>query len=368
MFPCFLYCHLNPGAEIHSYEYTDEALQLIRILDLSKNRSRARKHELNFSEETNHPECFSSKNTVTSFQDGCFVIQLLETHELLHEAFLMRNCLNDTEKFAASDIYSLRDASGQPRANIEVREGLLIQICGYANNPVDPHFHPHLRSFLSDLGIPTSDVGTRLGLIEFDGNSYYKLDDCVGAFSDWAAENSTPMDLPFMRHPIIREFLNIFAQHGRSAKETTREVVLSLFRPSDCSWRPHNEISENLNRNVEIIEPLLPSALYHLARYGAVPREAYDIVFRDAISDIAVAAGQKPTNFYDLAARNKILTAEAFSDLLIRAGVNEMYEQARQFARTDKLSTLRKALSQNIVSEERFLFLADRLIDDILLV
>ena len=67
------------------------------------------------------------------FDDDCHIIRLNSTRELLRESFLMKNCLNDLNRYNASMVYSLRDAFDKPHANIEIRKGLLIQISGPEN-------------------------------------------------------------------------------------------------------------------------------------------------------------------------------------------------------------------------------------------
>jgi hypothetical protein len=304
-----------------------------------------------------------SPNSNFSFADGCQVVLLTSVAEYLRESSLMRNCLNDLDRFAASEIYSFRDPSDQPHANIEIRDGLLIQINGPENCVVVKRFHPHLHLFLAESGIPKSDINARLGFIEFDGRAFPQLEKCVEAFAHWAEVETTPEDLPFMRHPTIREFLNIFARHGRSAKEPTRGIVQSLFTPQNKAWRIRGETVEPLPGYIQIQRPQLASALYHLTRYGAVPRAAHDSVFRSAILDITVRALRKPLVVYDLSVENKILTPETFADLLAATETTEAYDQARNFSRTKKLQAVISA-QKNFLNYETYSVLADRLAHD----
>jgi hypothetical protein len=304
-----------------------------------------------------------SHNPSFSFADGCRVVLLTNVAEYLRESSLMRNCLNDLDRFAASKVYSFRDESDQSHANIEIRDGLLIQIGGPENGSVVERFHPHLYSFLAERGIPKSDITARLGFIEFNGRAFPQLEKCVEAFAHWAEIETTPEDLPFMRHPTIREFLNIFARHGRSAKEPTRDIVQSLFTPQIKAWRVRAETVEPLPGNIQIQRPQLASALYHLTRYGAVPRAAHDSLFRSAILDITVRALRKPLVVFDLAAENKILTPEIFADLLAATEMTEAYDQARDIARTKKLQAVISA-QKNLPNYGIYSVLADRLAHD----
>ena len=305
----------------------------------------------------------NSLNSDFSFTDGCRVVLLTNVEEYLRESSLMRNCLNDLDRFAASEVYSFRDALDQPHANIEIRHGLLIQINGPENGVVVAEFHPYLHSFLAERGIPKSDITARLGFIEFDGRAFSQLEECVDAFAHWAEIETTPEDLPFMRHPTIREFLNIFARHGRSAKEPTRDIVQSLFTPQDKAWRIRGKTEELLPGDIQIQRPQLASALYHLARYGAIPRAAHESVFRSAIMDITVRALRKPLVVYDLSTENKILTPEVFADLLAATETNEAYERARDNARTQKLQAVISA-QKNLPNYETYSVIADRLAHD----
>ena len=304
-----------------------------------------------------------SPNSTFSFADGCRIVLLTNIAEYLRESALMRNCLNDLDRFAASEIYSFRDASNQPHANIEIRDGLLIQISGPENGSVATRYHPHLHSFLAESGIPKSDITARLGFIEFNGRAFPNLEECVEAFAGWAEIETTPKDLAFMHHPTIREFLNIFARHGRSAKEPTRDIVQSLFTPPLNAWRVGAETAVYLPGNIQIQRPRLASALYHLTRYGAVPRAAHDNVFHNAILDITARAIREPRVVYDLSAENKILTPEIFADLLAATATTEAYDQARDITQTIKLQAVLSA-QENLPNYEAYSVLVDRLAHD----
>jgi hypothetical protein len=305
----------------------------------------------------------NSLHSSFSFADGCRVILLTSVVEYLRESSLMRNCLNDLDRFAASEVYSFRDALDQPHANIEIRHGLLIQISGPENGIVVEGFHPHLHSFLAERGIPKSDITARLGFIEFDGRAFLQLEECVEAFAHWAEIETTPEDLPFMRHPIIREFLNIFARHGKSAKEPTQGIVQSLFTPQNKAWRIRATTEELLPGSIQIQRPQLASALYHLTQYGAIPRAAYESIFRSAIMGITAQALRNPLVVYDLSTENKILTPEVFADLLAATETTEVYDQARNIAQTQKLQAVISA-QKKLPNYETYSVIADRLARD----
>jgi hypothetical protein len=304
-----------------------------------------------------------SPKTSFSFSDGCRIVLLTNVAEYLRESSQMRNCLNDLDRFAASEVYSFRDAAGEPHANIEIRDGFLIQIGGPENGVVVERFHPHLHSFLAERGIPKSDITARLGFIEFADRAFPNLEECVEAFVDWADIETTPEDLPFKRHPTIREFLNIFARHGKSAKEQTRNIVQSLFTPQHKAWRVRAETMESLPGDIQVQRPQLASALYHLTRYGAIPRAAHDSVFRCALLDITARALREPQVIYDLSAENKILTPEIFADLLATTATTETYDQARKFARTKKLQAVISA-REHLPNDGTYSGLVDRLAHD----
>ena len=170
------------------------------------------------------------------FKDGCRLVQLSNTAMFLNESQRMGNCLNDLVRFAASEVYSLRDESDRSVANVEIQAGLLIQISGPANEAVAEQYHPHLRLLLEERGIPSGDISARLGFIEFGEHTFPKLEDCTEAFIAWSTQNSSPTVLPFQKHPTIREFLNVFARHGGAAKDSTRKSVADLFTPQPPAW------------------------------------------------------------------------------------------------------------------------------------
>ena len=198
----------------------------------------------------------------------------------------MGNCLNDLVRFASSEVYSLRDESDRSVANVEIQAGLLIQISGPANEAVAEQYHPHLRLFLEERGIPSGDISARLGFIEFGEHTFPKLEDCTEAFIAWSTQNSSPTVLPFQKHPTIREFLNVFARHGRAAKASTRKSVADLFTPQPPAWC----LAASTKCGAIVQYPKFPTALLHLTRYGAIDAAARDDAFRTAIIDIAAVA------------------------------------------------------------------------------
>lgn len=294
-------------------------------------------------------------STIRRFDDGCRLIRLSETATLLRESRRMENCLNDLERFAYSEVFSLRDASDHSVANVEIRAGLLIQIAGPANRAVPERYHHHLRQFLLELGIPSSDITARLGFIEFGKRTFSSVEGCSEAFIEWCSQHSSPSELPFQRHPIIREFLNVFARHGRAAKEPIRKKVEALFTPEPPAWRQ----ADGAKSDAVVRHPRFPTALLHLTRYGALDSTARNDAFRTAILDISAIATRNAEKIYDLGAENRIFGPEAFADLLERTGTREQYEQARSYACSEKAAAL-----QGIVAPE----LVQRLKDDFLMI
>ncbi len=287
------------------------------------------------------------------FEDGCRLVHLSDTAMFLSESHRMENCLNDLDRFASSEVYSLRDGSDRSVANVEIRAGLLIQISGHANEAVPERYHPHLRFFLEERGIPSGDITARLGFIEFGERTFSKLEDCTEAFIEWSTRNSSPAELPFQRHPMIREFLNIFARHGRAAKDATRKTVAEMFTPQPPAWR----LAASTMSGAVVQYPQFPTALLHLTRYGAVDDAARNDAFRTAIMDIAAAAIRETESVYDLGTENRILTPESFADLLERTGTQKHYERARSIARSEKAGALDGIAAPGIVQRLKTDFL-----------
>ncbi len=285
-------------------------------------------------------------NSILKLEKGFYVIRVSLPRDLLREAQIMGNCLNDFERFADSEIYSLRNSCGRPLANIEIREGLLIQISGPENKCVKQEYLPHLRKFLSDRGIPKDDINSRLGFIEFDGQTFATIDACTDAFAVWCELNTIPCALPFQQHPKIKEFLNIFARYGQSSKNSTRVKVARLFTPNYPAWRDGDQ---SINGNSAICRPRLATALHHLTRYGALPQSTRNTAFRVAIADIAAKAVRQTTIIYDISAENRIFHQDSFADLLELIQVREIYDTARDHARDVKAKALKGTVPREFI-------------------
>ena len=302
---------------------------------------------------------FSFRNDVQDdssglcFKDGCRLVHLSDTAMFLNESQRMGNCLNDLVRFASSEVYSLRDESDRSVANVEIQTGLLIQISGPANEAVAEQYHPHLRLFLEERGIPSSDISARLGFIEFGGHTFPKLEDCTEAFIAWSTQNSSPTVLPFQKHPTIREFLNVFARHGRAAKDSTRKTVADLFTPQPPAWC----LAVGAKYGAIVQYPKFPTALLHLTQYGAVDAAARNEAFRTAIIDITAVATREVECVFDLSAENRIFTPETFADLLERTGTQEHYKHARSIAYSEKAVALYGKVAPKLVQRLKTDFL-----------
>ena len=279
-----------------------------------------------------------AKDPKNLFEDGFQLICISERLDLLREARLMGNCLNDLDRFADSEIYSLRNPNGRPVANIEIRAGLLIQIAGPKNQDVKAIYHSHLQTFLTRKGIPQNEINMRLGFIEFDGRTFDTIDACTDAFAVWCELNTIPCVLPFQKHQKIREFLNIFARYGQSSENSTQVKVARLFTPNYPAWRDGDQ---SINGNSAICRPRLATALHHLTRYGALPQSTRNTAFRVAIADIAAKAVRQTTIIYDIGAENRIFHQDSFADLLELIQVREIYDTARDHARDVKAKALK---------------------------
>lgn len=288
----------------------------------------------------------STEDPTHIFEDGCQLICISEPLDLLHESCLMGNCLNDLDRFAGSEIYSLRDPHGRPVANIEIRSGLLIQIAGPQNNAVTTNYHSHLRTFLTKRNIPQNDINMRLGFIEFNGQTFTTIDTCTDAFIEWCRQNSTSEVIPFQRNATIRTFLNIFARHGRSAKHVTQEKVAELFSPIAPGWCDDNP---TVIKHIVIRRPRLPTALHHLTRYGVLLPNARNKVFRAAISNIAKTAMLTQNTIYDICAENRIFRRDTFANILEESGTSEIYDAARTYARKEKIKNLGRGVPDDIL-------------------
>ena len=94
---------------------------------------------------------------------------------------------------------------------------------GFANSALRQKYHPYLLAYLTDRGVPESEIIARLGLIDFNGEAHLDIDHCVQTFSNWVMTLQYPDEVPFMHHKTIREFLNIYARYGKSARPKPRK-------------------------------------------------------------------------------------------------------------------------------------------------
>ena len=284
------------------------------------------------------------------FKDNWRIIKLVAVQELLQESLRMENCLNNIERFKNSDIYSLRSPVDKPVANIEIRNGLLIQISGHRNNRILTAHHSRLKSFLLELGISSTDISARLGLIEFFDSSFQDIETCTNAFTEWANKNTKPECLPFMRDPKVREFLNVFARFGNAAKNSTKLQVVRHFTPRGKSWQQCRKPIHLANK-ILIFRPKLPTALYHLGRYDVIPNTIFEVQFKNAIEEILYLAANKTCDIYDISFRNSIFAPEIFVDLIRRNGLHNSYTEARKRFQTEKLLWIKTYCSKNNTQE-----------------
>tara|TARA_B100000676_G_C18019651_1_gene811816 strand:- start:10 stop:1470 length:1461 start_codon:yes stop_codon:yes gene_type:complete len=319
-----------------------EALKLARTWQLTENR----RNERQIVERPDDTHC------VWSFDDGYRIVHLDTVTAFLRESKLLRNCLHDVDRFLGSEVLSLRDPDNHPHAAIEFRNDLLIQVRGFANSALRQKYHPYLLAYLTDRGVPESEIIARLGLIDFNGEAHLDIDHCVQAFSNWVVTLQYPDEVPFMHHKTIREFLNIYARYGKSARAKTREVVISHFKPRRRFLRNRLASEKRVPGDVQVFHPKLPGALYHLARYDAVPQETIEYVYRKAIRQLLDRAASDANAVYDVGAQNKIFSNESFGDLLATTGMFETYHETRERIRDAKLAAIR-ASTKKLVRELR---------------
>lgn len=280
---------------------------------------------------------------VMLFDDGYRIVELACRRAFEREGRLLRNCLHDTDRFRASSLYALRDADDRPHVAIEFQGRLLVQVKGYANSTPRPKYHPYLTDFLRLMRVPDSEINCRLGLIEMNGTVYAGIDDCIDGFACWAGRLPQPGELPFLRDPKIRNFINVYARHGRRAGPVARRTVLDLFRPRGRGWRNHPGTDSPLPGGIRLWHPRLPSALIHMARYDAVPESVVIEVYGAALAEIIDRAEAEPGCLYDFLAENRILGDGLLPEILEAVGLESRYAAARKRACRVKLAAIERA-------------------------
>ena len=283
-------------------------------------------------------ECPDDMHCVWSFDDGYRIKHLNTVMAFLRESKILRNCLHDVDQFLGFEVLSLRDPDNQPHTAIEFRNDLLIQIRGRANSALQQKYHPYLLAYLTNRGVPESEIIARLGLIYFNGEAHLDIDHCVQAFSNWVMALQYPNEIPFMHQKKIREFPNIYARYGKSARPKTREVVISHFKPRRRFLWNRLASDKRVPGDVQVLHPKLPGALYHLARYDAAPQDTVEYVYRKAIRQLLDRAASDANSVCGVGAQNKIFSNESFGDLLAKTGMFETYHETRERIRNAKLA------------------------------
>ena len=261
-----------------------EALKLARTWQLTDDRRNERQIV----------ECPDDMHCVWSFDDGYRIKHLHTVTAFLRDSKVRRNCLHNLNRFLESEVLSLRDPDDQPHAAIEFRKDLLILVRGFANSALRQKYHPYLLAYLTDRGVPESEIIARLGLIDFNDEAHLDIDHCVQTFSNWLMTLQYPDENPFMHHKTVRKFLNIYARYRKSARPKTQGVVISHFKPRR-RFLPNRLASEKrVPGDVQVVHPKLPGALYDPARYDAVPQKTIEYVYRKAICHLLDRAASVP--------------------------------------------------------------------------
>ena len=107
---------------------------------------------------------------------------------------------------------------------------LLIQISGPANEAVAEQYHPHLRLFLEERGIPSSDISARLGVIEFGSTHSLNSKTVLKRLSRGVRKILRRITLSKTPY---NPYFTVFARHG-GGKGSTRKTVASVYTATTC--------------------------------------------------------------------------------------------------------------------------------------
>ena len=239
-------------------------------------------------------ECPDDMHCVWSFDDGYRIRHLDTVTAFLRGSTLLRICLHDVNWFIGSEVLSLREPGNQPHAAIEFRNDPLILVRGFANSALRQMYHPYLLAYLTDRGVPESEIISRLALIDFNGEAHLDIDHCVQIFfklGDGSPMSGRKAVYASQNDSRVSQYLQAVRKVGTAENQ---EVVISHFKPRRRFLRNRLASKKRVPGDVQVFRPKLPGALYNLARYNAVPQKTIEYIYRKAICHLLDRAASVP--------------------------------------------------------------------------
>jgi hypothetical protein len=102
---------------------------------------------------------WSLREPVFEFPDGWTVEMVRDDDDQAHEGHLMRNCIGTPDIRPWSDlVFSMRDPSGRPHADVVLRDGELWEISGRASSTLKAEYRERVRAFFDALQASSGTV------------------------------------------------------------------------------------------------------------------------------------------------------------------------------------------------------------------
>jgi PcfJ-like protein len=248
---------------------------------------------------------------------GDAMVRLASAESLADEGSRMRHCVGGYSYPAevasgACEIYSLRDREGRPRATIEVADGRVWQVKGFANGPVGAADQIVLREFIRRRGYGTARRDRRnLDLLRCDFRYLaheLEHDLRAGGGLTLLSENRYA-GLGAPTHAEVETLLfRLVVNAGKLAPET-RRLVYQAARPEGgrllrlrrmCAFSPYGIV-------LHLHRVTLPLAVLNLARFGVFRGTGFEsealLLWRQAESDLVNLALETPERLFALGPR-----------------------------------------------------------------
>ena len=241
------------------------------------------------------------------------VVQLTSRDSLAHEGARMHHCVGgygypEAVARGECEIYSLRDRTGRPRATLEVEDGRVLQVQGFANGPVRGVDRVVLRAFIRGRGYEIARDRHNLRLLRRDFRcEASELDRRlrIGGGLELLRENR----LAALGAPAYSEIKALLCQVIANADRLDAETLAGLY----AATRPERGRLLRLRPSgryrayglaLRLYHVALPMPFLNLARcrvFRGTPweREARDLL-RRAEDDLANLALTAPKRLYAL--------------------------------------------------------------------
>lgn len=191
-------------------------------------------------------------------------------------------------KNGSVEIYSLRDARGEPHATLEVRGSNVYQCKGKGNKPPVQKYIPAIQTLIEAKGLNVIDDVKNTGLLKQDGK-YYNIWDLPAGFvvnGDLDLSKMNLSELPNLTDVIVEGNFYCFGNKLKTLKGAPKRVNGSF----ECS---HNEL-ENLQGAPTYVGGSFGCAVNKLSSLEGAPRYVQDsfYCYRNELCDLLGAPAE----------------------------------------------------------------------------